>query len=78
MIRCTADVARIRHSRSEYGLGFHINVLDTFEGVPFFLGRVDRGFVLQGHPGWARHLEDRRVCFKTVRYIKTVGYIQDS
>ena len=36
--RCRADLARIRHSRPDSGLGFQIKALTTFKVAPFRLG----------------------------------------
>ena len=36
--RCRANVAHVRQSRPDSGLGFQVKVLNTLQGVPFSLG----------------------------------------
>ena len=38
-LRCRANMAHMRQPRPDFGLGFQINVLPTFEAVPSLLGR---------------------------------------
>ena len=49
--RCRANTAQIRQSRPGSGLGFHIEVLETFQGVLFSLGSGRLTKVLSLFPG---------------------------
>ena len=64
---CRANMAHIRQSRPDSGFGFHIRVLQTFQGVPLLLGsslstvgncilesRLEMSGTSQVISGWAR------------------------
>jgi len=43
LFRCRANMARKRQSRPDFGLGFQVKVLKTFEVVPSSLGSGSPG-----------------------------------
>ena len=51
--RCQANMAHMRQSRPDSGLGFQIKVLKTFSVVPSWLGREAHPTQLSVFPGSA-------------------------